>query len=136
MIKQIALFTLIATALMATPAIMRAQDQPSQIPVAAQKSAPAAKKHRHLPFHGKIAKVDMTAKTVTVGHTVLHVSSQTRITQNGKPATASDLAVGEKISGSYVKDEDGTHNALLIHIHVKSKGAGKIQKVEKSEASE
>lgn len=62
------------------------------------------KKSAH-PFHGKLAKVDKTAKTITVGQTVYHLTADTKITKNGKPATFEDATVGEVVSG-FVKPND------------------------------
>ena len=61
--KNIALIAIAAAALLAVPAITRAQDAATNSPDA---TAPVHKKHG-LPFHGKIAAIDATAVTVTVG---------------------------------------------------------------------
>lgn len=126
--KHVGLYVILAAVLVAAPLTLRAQDQNANKTTAAENGSAAAKKQRHLPFHGKTAAVDKTAMTVTVGHMVLHINSDTKITNNGKPATFSDLVVGEKISGSYEKDAAGKMNALLIHIGGKAKAEGKKKK--------
>jgi hypothetical protein len=106
--KQIALFSLVAAALLAAPAVVLAQDTP-----------PPAKKHeKHggVPFHGKVAAVDTKASTITVGSSTITISSETKITKSGKPATLTDISIGDKVSGSYKKDDSGTMTATTIHI--------------------
>ena len=120
--KLIALYAIIAAALVAAPVGIRAADTHAKGDESSEAGAPAAKKHRHLPFHGKAAAVDTSAKTVKVGHMVIHINSDTKITNKGKPATLSDITVGEKISGSYEKDDAGKMTAVLIHVGGKAKG--------------
>lgn len=126
--KHIALYAIIAAALIAAPAGIRAADNSSK-PEAAEAGAAKAKKHG-LPFHGKAAAVDTAAMTVTVGHQVINVTAETKITKDGKPATLSDITVGEKISGSYKKDDAGKLNASTIYIGGKAKAEGKKKKAE------
>ena len=110
-ITKLALFSLIAAALVAVPAASRAEDKPAATPAA---PAAPAKKHGALPFHGKIAAVDATASTITVGSLTLNITSETKITKDGKPATLTDFAVGDKVGGSYKKDGDKL-NATVLH---------------------
>lgn len=113
--KQIALFALVAAALIAAPAVLRAEDKPAnQEPGQSAEHAP--KKKGVTPFHGKVAAVDATAATLTVGNTTVNITSDTKIVKDGKPATMADIKVGEKISGAYKKDESGKMNAVSIHI--------------------
>ena len=60
--KQIALFAIAAAALIAAPAVVRAQDA---APAKPDTTAPAAKKHSGTVFHGKVTAVDTTAMTLT-----------------------------------------------------------------------
>jgi hypothetical protein len=110
--KHIALLTLAAAALVVAPATLRAQDAPAP----KQDAGDSTTKHnKGTPFHGKVASVDTTASTVTVGHMTINVTSDTKITKEGKPATLADITTGENISGSYKKDGDKM-NATVIHI--------------------
>ena len=113
--KQIALFAIVAAALVAAPAVLRAEDKPAKHE-AGQEAAPGAKKKGVTPFHGNLASVDTAASTLTVGSTTINVTSETKITKNGKPATLADLTVGEKISGAYKKSEDGKNNATTVRV--------------------
>jgi hypothetical protein len=114
--KQIALFSIVMAALVAVPAISRAQDTTNQ-PAA---TTPAPKK-QGLPFHGKVSAVDTTANTLTVGALTINVTSDTKITKDGQPATLADITVGANASGSYKKDAAGKLNATVIHIGAKKK---------------
>jgi hypothetical protein len=126
--KQIALFSLVTAALLAMPAISRAQDTTTNPPAAA---APAAKKHALLPFHGKVSAVDATAGTITVGKLTINVTADTKVTKvtkDGKPATLADFAAGELAAGAYKKDGEKL-NATVLH-NGKADKAGKKKKTE------
>ena len=116
--KQIALFTLVTAALLAVPAISRAQDAAPESPAAA-----APKKHG-LMFHGKVTAVDAAAMTVTVAEGTYNVTSDTKIAKDGQPATFADITVGASVGGAYKKAGDKM-NATSIHIgeHGKKKKA-------------
>ncbi len=128
--KRIALLSLVAAALLTIPVLSHAADQaqPKEAPAAGEKAAPGKK--QTLPFHGKISAVDATAMTVTVGKTTLSVTSETKITKDGKPATVAELAVGDQASGAYKKDDAGKTNATLIRVGAKGEKAGAEAKPE------
>ena len=109
-LTNLATLAFIAAALTAAPAISRAAD-PTNAPAT---TAPTPV--RHLPFHGKIVAVDTNAMTFTVGATTFSVGSTTRIFKGGKPAVLADIPVGENVSGSYKKDNDGKATALLVRV--------------------
>lgn len=118
--KHIALYAVIAAALLAAPVASRAQETPATPPAGETGAKP---RKGALPFHGKVSAVDTTAMTVTVGSLVINVTPKTKITNAGKPATLEDLKVGEMIGGAYKKDDAGKLTATAIHI-----GAAKKQK--------
>jgi hypothetical protein len=60
---------------------------------------------------------------------MLQVTPDTKITKNGQPATLSDGVVGQPISGSYKKTDDGKLNAVTVHFGAKG---GEKQKKESS----
>lgn len=125
--KQIALFALVTAVLMAAPVAGHAEGKPA-------KNAPgveATKKHS-LPFNGKVAAVDATAMTVTVGSQTLNVTAETKIIKDGKPATLADITVGEPARGSYKKDDAGKLNAATISVGEKTpQGESKKKKAGK-----
>jgi hypothetical protein len=67
----------------------------------------ASPKSSKMPFHGKLKALDKVAKTLSVGEQTLHITAATIITRGDKPATLEDGVVGEVVSGSYLKGEDG-----------------------------
>ena len=121
--KHIALFSIVAAALLAMPVLSQAADpvKPKEAPAVTVKAAPAKK--QALPFRGKVSAVDAAAMTVTVGQMVLNVSSETKITKDGKPATVSELAVGDQATGSYKKDDAGKMSATIIRVGAKGEKA-------------
>ena len=108
-IAKITLLGLLTSALVAVPSVTRAADSTN----APAMAAPAKK--AGTAFHGKIAAVDTAAMTITVGELTISATSATKITKDGKPATLSDLTVGETVAGSYKKDDAGKLNATGIH---------------------
>ncbi|MEI9961871.1 MAG: hypothetical protein WDM76_12290 [Limisphaerales bacterium] len=96
------------------PASTRAQDTNAP---AAEETAPAKpkKSHETIPFHGKLVSVDTDAMTFVVGKRTFTVTSETKISKDGAPATLSDGVVGENVGGAYKKAEDGTLKATTVN---------------------
>jgi hypothetical protein len=93
-------------------AAMQSAAQTTNKPAASKKSAAETqdssngeKKPVAGPFHGKLAAVDQTAKTISVGKRTFQITSETKIKKDGKPATLQDGMVGEEVSG-YIKPND------------------------------
>lgn len=126
--KHIALYAIAAAALLAVPATIRAEDAPAAKPDAPA-AAPAAKKHGSLPFHGKVTAVDTTAMTVTIGTKTYNITSDTKITKDGEPATLADIIVGTMIGGAYKKDGDKL-NATTINTGQKADKGSKKKKAD------
>jgi len=59
------------------------------------------------PFHGKLAALDKSAKTVTVGKRTFQVTAETKIIKNEKPATINDGVIDDVVSGYYKTSSDG-----------------------------
>jgi hypothetical protein len=116
-IVKTTLFTLVAAALMAVPAVSRAQASSTEKPAA---TTPAPKKHG-LPFHGKVTAVDAAAMTLTLKALMLTVTDETKIMKEGKAITLADIKVGEPVSGAYKKDADGKLTATVIHVGLHKK---------------
>ena len=114
-ITKVALLGLLTAAIVALPSVTRAQD-------ASTNSTPAAPAHpHHPPVHGKVAAVDTAAMTLTVGETTIVVTSETKISKDGKPATLSDIMVGDNVIASGKKDDSGKFVATKINDGVKMK---------------
>jgi hypothetical protein len=120
-IAKTTLFALVTAALVAVPAISRAQDSTNMPADNAPAAAP--KKHGTPPIHGKVAAVDTAAMTITIGESTINITSETKISKDGKPATLSDIVVGDAVSASYKKDEAGKLNATTIRDGKKKKEA-------------
>ena len=137
---KLSVLTLCAAALLAVPALSRAQDTatnppaaaPTAIPVAppaapGQTMQPKLKKLGTLPFHGDLASVDTNAMTFVVGKRTFQVTSDTKITKDDKPAVLEDGVVGQPVSGSYKKSDEGKLDAATVHFGGKPAGNKKTE---------
>lgn len=129
--SRILLAGLLLTAMVLAPVAGIAQDKPKVPPGSVAPEKPSASA-RPLPFRGTVAAVDKAAKTVKVGERVFHISAETQLTKSGKPATIGDVAVGDPITGSYTKGDDGKLTAKTLRFGPKSESAEKPAKKEKS----
>ena len=73
-----------------------------------------------VPYHGVISAVDKNAKTFTIegrmeSH-VLKIIDGTPITKDGQTATIDDINKDDEVSGSYLKDSDGSLLARTVKI--------------------
>ncbi len=137
---------LAALALCATPnASAKGKKSPTPEPTASASpmgKEAGAKTARALPYHGKIASVDSTAKTFTIaGKTssrVFKVTDKTEIMKAGAAATMADIVADEEVRGSYWKKEDGTLEAKKVTLGPKTEmeKSMKHSKKEKSAGSE
>lgn len=105
---RLSLLSLLAVAVAGTPAILRAQNTTNTT------SAAKAPSRRVTPFHGRLKAIDKTGMTVSIGNETFQITSATKITKGGKPATLEDGAVGDEASGSYRKDAEGKLNAVSL----------------------
>jgi hypothetical protein len=110
-VLKYSLLGMLAIAVAGTPVALRAQTTATNAPAAPKKPS-----KRLLPFHGKLKAVDNTAKTISVGKETIQITSETRITKTGKPATLEDAVVGGEVAGAYRKDAEGNLNALSLRI--------------------
>lgn len=124
-ILKLAVATLLGAAVLTAPATSHGADQTST-------NAPAATPDKAAPgkFNGAVTAVDTNAMTFTVGDQTFNVTSESRLSKNGKPATLSDAVVGEPARGSYTTGSDGKLDVTKARF---GKGGGKKKK--KSEDS-
>jgi len=73
------------------------------------------KKTRPLPFHGTVTEVDPKAQTITVGKRVFHLSETTKLMKDKSVIPLKEVLVGERVGGSYLKDDDGNLQALKLN---------------------
>jgi hypothetical protein len=73
-----------------------------------------------VPYHGIISAVDKDAKTFTIegrrDSRVLKIIDGAAITKEGETATIDDINKDDEVSGSYLKDSDGTLLARTVKI--------------------
>ena len=125
-ISKIAVLSLLAAALVAMPALSRAEGASTNAPASSDQTTAKPKKHEGLVFRGTVSAIDAKAMTLTVETRTFAITADTKIIKDGKSATLADGVVGEQVSGAYKKTDDGKLNATSIHF-----GA----KVEKKETS-
>lgn len=123
---KIALIGLIAAGI-AAPLLLSAQDAGTNTTdTAAAPATPHKHKHAGTPFRGTVDSVDTNAMTLTVGSHTFEITSKTKISSNGEPGTLADGVVGEKVSGFYRTNGDGTLNATAVRFgaHKKKTDSG------------
>jgi hypothetical protein len=130
-ILTITTLSLFTAAIIALPLSAQAQE-------ATATNAPAApvkhKKHDHSVFNGKLGAIDTKAMTVTVGKRTFDITSDTKITKDGKPVTLADGVIGETVGGAYKKDAEGKLIATSIHFGGKAEGEKKHKKKSDAES--
>ena len=84
------------------------------------------------PFQGKISAVDTIGKTLTLAgkekNRLITITSETKITKNGQPATLGDAAVGEVVGGRAKVTAEGQFEALSLRIGPKPEGTAPAPK--------
>ena len=99
----------LAITLAGTPKALQAQQTPPPLPVTPRKTS------THVTaFRGFLKEIDNKAKTISIGKETIQITSETKITRGGKPATLNDGAVGDLVGGAYRKDADGKLNAVSL----------------------
>lgn len=96
-------------------------------------------KRETYPYQGKVKSTDKTAMTITLEgkekERVISVTSETKFTKEGKPATFGDIATGENVRGQVKKTPEGKENAVSVFLgpvpEKKGEGKGGEKKEEK-----
>lgn len=123
----------LAGAVCALPVSLPAQSANKASPEkkTAEKKDSAEKKQTAGPFRGKLAALDKSAKTITIGKRTFHVSSETKIMKHGKPATFEEGVVTEEVSGYFKMADDGKLVATRVTFGPKVDGKTAAKKKEK-----
>jgi hypothetical protein len=124
-IPRIIVLGLLAAALAVAPGQAFGQSTNKSKTAGEKAEGATKKKGGGAPLNGKVAKVDKSAKTITVGETTVQITSETRIMKAGKPATLEDAVVGEEVGIYYVKGDDGKLTARSVRIGPRPEGAEK-----------
>lgn len=121
-ISKIMVLSLFTAGLLAVPVLAQAQDATTKNAPSAsdQTTNPKPAKQGIIPFRGKIDAVDTSAMTLKVGARTFEITADTKILNNGEPATLSDGKVGEPVRGSYKKTEAGKLEAVTVHFGAKT----------------
>lgn len=125
----------LAAFILVTPSTAPAKEKKTTETATASASPEAtAKPPRPTAYRGKIASVDASAKTFTVGKHTIKVTDETKITKNDVAATMADIVADEQVRGSYWKKEDGSLEAKSVKLGAKT--AGKATRAQKKETPE
>lgn len=111
-ILKITAVGLLTAFIVGTPALSRAQDADTNAPSATP--APAKQKKQTIAFRGTVSAIDTNAMTLTVETRTFDITSATKITKDGKPATLSEGVVGGPVTGAYKTGDDGKLDATTI----------------------
>ena len=98
---------------------------PAEKKSSTEKKESTAKNQNSIPFKGNIVTLDKNARTLTVGKRTFQVTSETKIFKSDKPATFADGVVGDYVTGSYKKSEDGKLIAHSVYFGGKTHTADK-----------
>jgi hypothetical protein len=79
-------------------------------------AAATAKKPVPGPFHGKVAAIDKTARTIQVGKRTFYVSPDCKLTKAGQPAKLEDAVVGEECGGYMKPSPEGKLVATTLRL--------------------
>jgi hypothetical protein len=92
---------------------------------AADAASSPAKKQKALPFHGIISAVDQTAKTFSIAGKektrVFRITDRSAIVRTlhkggDAPGTMTDVAIGQKASGSFWKNADDSLEVKSVRL--------------------
>jgi len=113
--------TAVAGLALCAPLALSAQTTTPTATSAATSAVTTSTKVKKTEYRGTVKSVDTAANTITVtnkkGDMTLTVTTATKILQNKKTATLADITMGEKVSGSFIKDATGAMTAASIHGH-------------------
>jgi hypothetical protein len=112
----------VAALILGVPSGAPAKEKKTETAIPEASVSPATKANP-LPYRGKVASVDASAKTFMVGKRTIKVTDQTNITKQGTAATMADITVGENVSGSYWKKDDGSLEAKNIKVGAEMEAA-------------
>jgi hypothetical protein len=129
MIKTIfktSILIILAAVIAGLPLPSRAQTTnkaPAEKKGTSEKKESAEKKPAAHPVRGKLAAVDKTAMTITIGKSTYHITSETKILKDNKPAMLADAVAGEQVTG-YAKPGEGG-KMVLTKLNIGPKGEEK-----------
>ena len=133
---------LAAAALCVRP-VLSAKPRQRRRPAAAASASPMprttmAKTPRAIPFRGKIASVDATAKTFTITNKkgesrVFKITDETKIMKDGAAATMADIVADEEVRGSYLEKRGRLTRSQEVKLGPKTDRKGNEAREEREE---
>ncbi len=109
-----------------------AETKPAAAPATEKKTdTKKSSKQQKVPFKGEVKKADQQAKCFAIGERTFHITSETRIQKDGKPATFQEVKVGEKVTGSYATSPEGRLEAISVFVGGKPAEATKMKEAKK-----
>jgi hypothetical protein len=107
---------ILTTVLVALPSIRAATNPPPNSARAAASQAQG----RGLPFHGTVAAVDKSGKTITMQgkkQRVFHIIPETKINKDDSKSSFNAVVPGVLVGGYAREMPDGTLNLVTLNIH-------------------
>jgi frataxin-like iron-binding protein CyaY len=113
-----ALVAVLGLALASVPVTLQAQSTNAPASTTSSKT-----KSDYVQYSGTITAMDAKSMTISTskGSLTLMVDENTKYMVNKKKSAATDFAVGDKVTGSYMKMGDGTMMAHSVHKKQSSK---------------
>ena len=122
---------LLGAYLMNIEASVHAAEQPKDKPPEAAK----VEKKKQVPFRGKVSTVDKVAKTIALEgkekQRVFQITSETKITKDGKPTVFDDVAAGESVGGLARENAAGKLEVVTLNVGAKAGKAKSDREKEK-----
>ncbi len=115
--------------LSAVPTASASDKKAPDTTASASPAASMAPAKRGIPYRGKVASVDSSAKTFTIttkkGESrVFMMTEATKFMKDGQPATMTDVVADQEVRGQYLKGDDGSMTAKSVMLGVKPKKEG------------
>jgi hypothetical protein len=120
---------LLAVTVAGTPIGLRAQATNAPLPGLIQINK------NLFPFHGKLSAIDNKASTITLNNQTIQITTDTKISRQGKPAALADGAEGDMVAGTFRKEADGKLKALDLNFapkHPTQSSASKTNQTNKA----
>jgi hypothetical protein len=114
-ISRLALAGLLATLVVGLTVQVQAQDKPAKKPDSSA-AATKTKGGGGVPGKGTIDAIDKSAKTIKVSDKTYQITSATKITKAGKPATLDDAKVGDEVGLYYKKTDSGAMELISLRV--------------------
>jgi ribosomal protein S1 len=133
-----ALVAVAGLALCAPLAVQAQTDTTNPIATSPVKNPPATtstKAAKNPSYKGTVKSIDASSLVVTTstGDLTLAIAATTKVKNDDKKADITAITVGERVTGSYTKDDTGAMTAYSIHGHTGD--AKKAKKAKKAAAA-